>query len=402
MNIKECIIGSVRQLLSNKTRTFLTMLGMFIGIGSVIMVLSLGAGIKEEMMSTFSNIGKGTIMVNLREWKMENYITQEDIEVIKEMPEIKEAMVYDNGYGVSMQNYKDETKSVVVFGAPYNLDKVQYREIVGGRGTTLAEDESRARVAVVSETYAKVMMGSEDKESILGKTIEINLGGTLEAFEVVGLEKAQTFPGMPEEMIPVMIRIPFSTLDQIVGYGNLSSGYAGVVVKDEYDPTEIAYQIGRLLNKRHSTKDAYMTQSVMQMTDQIDSILNMVTAFISLVAAISLLVGGIGIMNIMLVTVKERTREIGIRKAIGATNKEILRQFLIEAVILTVLGGIIGMLLGYFGGLGIGAIAGLDVKLTPGMIIFSVGTSSAIGIIFGVYPAKQASKLDPIESLRYE
>jgi putative ABC transport system permease protein len=174
------------------------------------------------------------------------------------------------------------------------------------------------------------------------------------------------------------------------------------MVHEDYNPTEVAYQIGRLLDKRHSTKNGYTVQSIMQMTDQIDSILSMVTGFIGLVAGISLVVGGIGIMNIMLVTVKERTREIGIRKAIGATNREVLQQFLIEAVILTILGGIIGMFLGYFGGLGVGALIGIEASLTVDMIIFSVGTSSAIGIIFGVYPAKQAAKLDPVEALRYE
>ena len=138
------------------------------------------------------------------------------------------------------------------------------------------------------------------------------------------------------------------------------------------------------------------------MLDQMNTVMSVVTGFISFVAAISLVVGGIGIMNIMLVTVKERTREIGVRKAVGASNKEILRQFLVEAVILTLLGGIIGMLLGYVGAVALGNAFGITISLTSDMILFAVGTSSAIGIIFGVYPARQAAKLDPVEALRYE
>ena len=138
------------------------------------------------------------------------------------------------------------------------------------------------------------------------------------------------------------------------------------------------------------------------MLDQMNTVMSVVTGFISFVAAISLVVGGIGIMNIMLVTVKERTREIGVRKAVGASNKEILRQFLVEAVILTLLGGIIGMLLGYVGAVALGNAFGITISLTSDMILFAVGISSAIGIIFGVYPARQAAKLDPVEALRYE
>jgi putative ABC transport system permease protein len=402
MNLFECIKSSISQLLSNKMRTFLTMLGMFIGIGAVIMILSLGSGVRASLMDTFSDIGQGAVTISVKEWKRENLITQEDLEVLKEMPEIKQALLYDEGNYTSIKNYKEEDRYAVVAGVPYNLSEVQYTEIVAGRNFTRNEDLAKARVAVVSETYAKTIKGSDNPLSVIGTEIELNLGGILETFEIIGLQKAQTFPGMPEEMMPIVIYVPFSVVDQITGYGNMSSGQAALMVHEDYNPTEVAYQIGRLLDKRHSTKNGYTVQSIMQMTDQIDSILSMVTGFIGLVAGISLVVGGIGIMNIMLVTVKERTREIGIRKAIGATNREVLQQFLIEAVILTILGGIIGMFLGYFGGLGVGALIGIEASLTVDMIIFSVGTSSAIGIIFGVYPAKQAAKLDPVEALRYE
>ena len=145
-----------------------------------------------------------------------------------------------------------------------------------------------------------------------------------------------------------------------------------------------------------------MVMSVMEASNTYNDVLDKLNLFTSIVAAVSLLVGGIGIMNIMMVTVKERTREIGIRKALGATDRQILTQFLIEALMLTLLGGITGLLVGYFGGVLIASAIGITAKLTWGMIIFSAGTSSSIGIIFGVYPAYKAAKLDPVEALREE
>lgn len=402
MNLIECIKGAINQLVGNKMRTFLTMLGMFIGIGAVIMVLSIGAGVKGMMMSTFEDIGKGAVMLNVKNYSPEYMLNQEDLQAIKEMPEIKDAVMIGDNSGVMIEDYKDEQRYAIAQGVPYNIDVVQPVTITEGRMYTEREEQAKASVAVVSETYAKVILGIDDPEAAIGKELDINLHGEPHTFEIIGTSEAMTFPGMPEDMMPLTIYIPFATMDQITGFGDLRGYSAGVMVKEEHNPSEIAYQVGRLLDKRHNTKNGYQAQSASAMIDQMDMVMSVVTGFISFVAAISLLVGGIGIMNIMLVTVKERTREIGVRKAVGATNGEILRQFLVEAVIITVLGGIIGMFLGYFGGKAVGAAFDLEVALTLEMIIFAVGTSSFIGIVFGVYPAQQAAKLDPVEALRYE
>ncbi|MGL5676145.1 MAG: ABC transporter permease [Cellulosilyticaceae bacterium] len=402
MNILECIKGAVRQLVGNKMRTFLTMLGMFIGIGAVIMVLSIGAGVREMMLSTFEDIGRGAVTINTSGREIENMITQEDLQAIREMPEVTEAILIGPATYDSLKTYKGEDKEVFCQGIPYNLDIVQSITIVEGRMYTEQEEVAKANVAVVADTYARTIMGSDDPATAIGEIVEIDVLGQSQSFEIIGVFEAMTFPGMPEEMMPLSIYIPFSVMDQISNFGDLRSYQAAFMVKEEHNPSEIAYQVGRLLDKRHNTSGGYQTQSASAMIDQMDAVMGVVTGFISLVAAISLLVGGIGIMNIMLVTVKERTREIGIRKAVGATNGEILRQFLVEAVILTVLGGIIGMLLGYLGGLAIGTLLDMQVHLTLDMIVFAVGISSLIGIVFGVYPAKQAAKLDPVEALRYE
>lgn len=402
MNLVECIKSAINQMLGNKMRTFLTMLGMFIGIGSVIMVLGVGAGVKNLMMDTFKDVGKGAVLIQANQSEPEYMINQEDLVAIREMREVKEAILYTDNWISTMKDYKDEDKTIVFVGVPYNMDVVQTLRIVEGRMYTEAEERAKANVCVVSETYARAIMGSSDPKSGIGQNVVIDIAGERHRFEVVGLSEQMTFPGMPEDMMPVIIYIPFMTFDQIVNFGDMRSNMGAFMTEEGYDPNEVAYQVGRLLDKRHNVKRGYTTQSATSMIGQLDTVLSIVTGFISFVAAISLLVGGIGIMNIMLVTVKERTREIGIRKAVGASNGEIMQQFLVEAIILTVIGGIIGMMLGYIGAAALGQAFNIAVTLTPGMISFAVGTSSVIGIVFGVYPARQASKLDPVEALRYE
>ena len=402
MNLIECIKSAISQLLGNKMRTFLTMLGMFIGIGSVIMVLGVGAGVKDMMMSTFKDVGKGAVTIQVNNGSPEYMINQDDLAAIEDMKEVKDAILYSEQWYSNLKDYKDEDKMIVFMGVPYNMDVVQKLTIVDGRMYTEQEENAKANVCVVSETYAKAIMGSTDPKKAIGEVVELEIAGEKHSFEIIGLVEQMTFPGMPEDMMPIIIYVPFTTMDQIANFGDLRSYYGAFMTEEGYDPNEIAYQVGRLLDKRHNVQKGYTTQSATSMIGQLDTVMSIVTGFISFVAAISLLVGGIGIMNIMLVTVKERTREIGIRKAVGASNGEIMRQCVVEAIILTVLGGIIGMILGYAGAAALGSAFGINIALTPGMIIFAVGTSSAIGIIFGVYPARQASKLDPVEALRYE
>jgi putative ABC transport system permease protein len=408
MNVKECIKGSIRQLMGNKLRSFLTMLGMFIGIASVIMILSVGAGLEGAIAKQVRDIGSGAMYIEVKDTQPQYLVTQEDLEVIRSMPEVEKAVARTYTYGSGITNYKQETKTLYVSGIAHDYGEASPITIEQGRMFTKQEEDAKANVAVVSDTFSKVMYGN--LESPLGKIIELELGGQKEIFEIIGVyDTGENVEITPEESLRGRIYLSFAKMDQLVGTGDLRAHSIYLMIDEAYDSQQVGYQIGRLLDKRHNTKNGYNVQTILQQAEQINSILGMVTTFIGFVAAISLLVGGIGIMNIMLVTVKERTREIGIRKAIGATNQEVLRQFLIEAVILTLIGGIIGLILGYLGGnliimimntLDLGMV--LEAHLKASMVIFSVGVSSLIGIVFGVYPAKQAAKLDPIEALRYE
>lgn len=398
----EIIKGAISQLTGNKLRTFLTMLGMLIGISAVIIILGVGEGMKGFVNSQFASVGRQTIQIGLAEYKEENMITHNDLIMLEELPQVKAAMPCHNGYmGIALDHEKKE-KFEMLIGITHNYEEVQSLNMKYGRMITKEDQELRSNVVIVEDNYSKLMYGKEDPKYALGKIVEINIDGENQEFEVIGICKSQYPVGTPEEYIMPICYMPFETLDTYFFDGANKSYEAYVIIEDEYEPTEYTKIINRLLERNHAKKDIYNVSAIVESASSYNKIVDTLQLFISMVAGVSLLVGGIGIMNIMLVTVRERTREIGIRKALGATDRQILTQFLIEALILTGLGGITGLLIGYIGSIFLASILTVEAKLTFGMIIFAVGSSSIIGIIFGVYPAYKAAKMDPVEALRQE
>ena len=405
MDIKESIKMAVRQLISNKGRTVLTMLGMFIGVGAVIMILALGNGFKEYTKSFYSDIGLGSFDVRANDDSIDNAINTEDIDAIAQIPGID----FVSG-GISTGgtvSVKDKSYTIYAYGCSGEyMTKFDGVKIRSGRTLSDRDVEISANSVVIPDVIAKGLLKQDDYEKLIGENINVTIADVPSSFEIVGVYKTNIADKNTAEELESYssykcIYIPSSTA-QLLSFNEDRLDYADGAVKDGYDIKEIMTQVRHLMNKRHHTSDNYTVSASIDMINQANEMLNMLTLFISAVAGISLLVGGVGIMNIMLVTVKERTREIGIRKALGAKNGTILRQFIIEALMLTLIAGFVGMIIGYIGAIMIGVKFDIQAKCTFPMILFAVGSSTAIGLIFGVYPAYQASRMDPIEALRSE
>ena len=408
MNIFESISSAISSVFSNKLRTFLTMIGIIIGISSVIMITSIGNGVQTMLNEEFGKLGSNLISVYLRGWdnvKDNDKLTLEDVELLQENENLDYvAPLIFTSAEVKMKNQSILMASVM--GTTVEYKKSGKFDIDSGRFLNKTDVSGENNVAVIDEWMAKAIFGYSD---VVGKSFTATFGEKDVVVTIVGILKTEDSEmigmyGKGTMYMPVtaVANIRENEDDEEV----IDNIYAGVSDTDKI--TKTTEEIIKLLSVKHNNDNMYGVESYMEQVKMITKTLSGVTAFIGFVAAISLLVGGIGVMNIMLVTVTERTREIGIRKSLGATDGNIKTQFLIEAMILSVIGGIIGVIFGYLGGLGISVIVSklaemeFTAVLSVPVVIGTVLISSMIGIVFGVYPASKAAKLDPIEALRYE
>lgn len=404
MNLMENVKMALASIWANKMRSFLTMLGIIIGISSVIAVVSLGQGGQHTITGEFEKIGANTVLISVDSSKAErsDYITLEDVEQLKEkIPYIRYATPVFQVRGTASTRMK--SKTAIIFGGTSDLYQIDNVELAYGRFFNDAEYDEGKPVAVIYSSAAKSLFKMED---VVGMTLDIGSEFAQKSFNIIGVVKSQVdmFSDLTdEENLPAIIYMPATTLNYLFGQYDITTQV--YIVADSKENIESAGNLAvKMLENRHGNRgrEIYTAEPLMKQLDEINNVLGIFTTFVAAVAAISLLVGGVGVMNIMLVSVTERTREIGIRKAIGARTGHILFQFLTESVIISCIGGILGLIFGIAGAYGLGSIAGISPHISPGTVIIAILFSSAVGIFFGIYPARKAARLNPIEALRYE
>lgn len=395
-----------RSLTRNKLRTFLTMLGIIIGVASVIAMLAIGEGSKQNIQASISSLGTNSIMIfpgaithgGVRmEAGTSVSLKREDAEAIAAKCEFVRYVspVVQRGSQIiaGSQNWR-----TMVLGVFNDYLLIRNLTILHGREFTVSEHRSSAKVCIIGQTVANNLFG--ENSNPVGDVIRINNT----PFKVIGLldRKGQNTFGQDQDDI---IIAPFSTVQKrMLATTNvnqiLASSLSETVIDDARD------EIVALIRERHKLKptdeDDFTVRTQSDISDIFGTVSNVLTILLGSIAGISLLVGGIGIMNIMLVSVTERTREIGIRMAVGAKSKDVLTQFMIEAVFISFLGGLIGIGLGALASSMVAKFGGWPVMITPSSIILSFFFSSAVGLFFGLYPARKAAHLNPIEALHYE
>ncbi|MEA1975500.1 MAG: ABC transporter permease [Bacillota bacterium] len=406
MNFIESIKIALKALWINKMRSILTMLGIIIGISSVITVVALGNGMKGAVNSEFDNYGASSIYIFnsfSEELYNEELVTLDDYDelgrVFEKNINAKSAMINYSGTTYKIADVK-ETLKLDVQGVSEEYNEIMKFTLIKGRFLTEQDINSRKNVVVIGKKLALEQFGKED---VLGEKFNVSRNNGSDTFIIVGLfEPAKSLlPTMGEET--QIVYIPMTTAARILDLSN-QIYYMNFTLNNDADANEIIEQMISVLERRHKNEgqEKFAGQSAEGQLEIVNGIVKIVTSVVGAIAAISLLVGGIGIMNIMLVSVTERTREIGIRKAIGATRKDILIQFLIESIVISGIGGIIGTILGIM----LSKIVSHFMKIpaTTGVLIIIIATlfSTIVGIIAGLYPANKAAKLDPIDALRYE
>lgn len=397
---------AIDNLKSNKGRSLLTMLGIIIGISSVIMIIAIGNGAQAQISSELNSLAGGQVYIYLNESKAQqnDYITQEDIDAIREkVPNIKGISPMMNFTGTVLGS-KGNFDAQVSCGSNDMEYFVTTEKINDGRYFTEDEFLSARNVCVISEKDAIKLFGTAD---VVGMSIESTIYNVTQELQIVGVTKAKSSSMLSALMgstDSVTVYMPYTVLESAFG-GNLGEFQSIYAITDDTGKSgEMVSAIIKVLQARHNNRneDVYLLENATDQISGINKVLSIIAIFIIFVAAISLLVGGIGVMNIMLVSVTERTREIGIRKALGARTRSIMMQFLSESAIITLCGGIIGIIIGVGGAYAICSLPmlGFAPKVEVSTIAIATLFSTAVGIFFGIYPAKKAAKLSPIEALR--
>ncbi len=388
MKLIEIIFSALNAVWVHKLRSFLTMLGIIIGIFAVTALVSVGQSSNAAVTEQIEGLGSNLLTVSIRDNRADMDI--DDVEGMGNLPGVGAVSPYISTT-YTVKNGTTSMEDITVAGVMPDYEDIREYEVTSGRFVTDRDNANRLKVAVIGRDIAVELYSSLD---VVGETISINGVN----YEIIGLlaEQGDDETTSGDEIV----MIPFVTAQRQIQNTTIFTIYASA---SSADTVEIAQASIENYLLQYSTEDnGFSVNSQDSILESLDEVTATQTAMLGGIAGISLLVGGIGIMNIMLVSVMERTREIGIEKAIGATRKDILMQFLLEAIIVSGIGGLIGILLAQFGSGFVGSLMDTQVTVQSGVMLMALGFSVIVGVGFGIYPAIKASKLNPIEALRYE
>lgn len=375
-------------------RSFLTMLGIIIGVASVIILVSLVNAYMSYMTESFASLGTNQISVNMINLSSRSVSVDEMYEFYEEHTDLFDHMTPMVSVSTTVKHSSDTMSSTSVSGVSEDYLAIKDYDLVQGRNIQYSDITSRQKVCVIGYYVASEPYGSPEKA--IDETIKI--GGY--AYRVVGVVERQDEDDLEDGGTDDFVWLPYSCAVKMARNANINN-YTFTIM-DLTTASEATALIENFLYETFKDDDLYNVTAMSEMLDSLNSMIAMVSAGLGGIAGISLLVAGVGVMNIMLVSVTERTREIGIRKALGARKSVILQQFVIEAAVQSAMGGIIGIIIGSIATTTVGKLAGLNATPTPMAVIVSFSVSVAIGLFFGYMPARRAASLNPIDALRSE
>lgn len=417
MNITESLKIAVKCIKSNWMRSLLTMLGIIIGISSVIMIIGAGTGVRDYIVGLIEDMGSNAVLVSVDTTSAtdNDYITLDDVENIKnKVNGVERCSPMLMGFGRATIDKTATEATAMLIGVNSDVQFALTNSCEYGRFFTDEEYSANAPIAVIGTNSAQQAFGYEDVTneyvtvSSSGKSMKIKICGVANVDALASTlggssSMSNMFSSAGGDKTIIALFMPCTTLTQITG-ADANLGSVFVIAKEGYDYDAVGNATVNYLKSAHGnySNNMYTAQNMATYVDIVNIIMSVLTAFIACVGAISLIVGGIGVMNIMLVSVTERTREIGIRKSLGAKTKIITMQFLTESVILCLIGGLIGVTIGIVGAFAACSIINIKPNITWWLILVALLFSSGVGLFFGIYPARKAAQMSPIDALRSE
>jgi len=406
MNFKNLLKIAIRALVRNKLRAFLTMLGIIIGVASVIAMLAIGEGSKKNIQDQMSSMGTNLIMImpNMQQRggvslgaSSSMVLKMTDVEALRnEAATLSEVSPQISASGQVI--YGNQNTRTTVYGVSEEYLSIRKLKIGSGRIFNSNEIRSMSKVCILGQTVVENLFG--EGSDPVGLSIRIkNL-----PFQIIGVLEDKGESGMGQDQDDLILA-PYTTVQRRLAAIDYINGiYASAITEDK--SAQAIEEVTEILRRTHKLKeseeDDFRVMSQSELMETVSSITNIMTYLLGAIAGISLLVGGIGIMNIMFVSVTERTREIGLRMSIGGRGQDILRQFLVESIILSILGGALGVVFGYLIAKGAGSLIDIPTIITSQSVMLAFAVCFAIGVFFGWYPARKAASLNPIDALRYE